>query len=57
MKHTIITFFTVSFLIITNPLQAADRWSLELRGATASSTQELGDRELKAGVGAEAKIA
>lgn len=50
--------FTTLFIFLASvPVSAQDQWSAELRGGVSSATQELGDSELKPGIGFEATVA
>ncbi|MBU2644352.1 porin family protein [bacterium] len=57
MKQILVGIFSLIILFASNPVEAGDRWSLEVRSSIASATQDLGDADLKKGTGLEGSVA
>jgi hypothetical protein len=57
MRHILNGALAVIILFAFNPLQAQERWSLEMRTGIASAVKALGDTDLSNGFGFEGTIA
>jgi hypothetical protein len=57
MKYKAFLFTTLMLMCIAYSVEAADRWSLELRGGADFATRDLGDADLSTGYGFEGTVA
>jgi long-subunit fatty acid transport protein len=57
MKHVVTVIIGLVILFASYPVEAQDRWSLEIRSGAAFATQDLGDADLGVGFGFEGTVA
>jgi opacity protein-like surface antigen len=56
MKNVVATAAILGAILVTSPLQAQDRWSLEFRGNAAVPVEEVEGSDLGTGIGLEATV-